>query len=76
MRIKTSITLSEHLLTEIDRLSGKGGNRSAVIERALREFIGSQARRRRDARDLKSLNKQAGRLKHEAMEVLAYQVDV
>ncbi len=76
MKIKTSVTLSEELLEEIDRLAGASKNRSAVIERAVRVLIALETRRRRDARDLAILNKQADHLNREALDALSYQVDV
>lgn len=73
MKAKTSITLSEDLLTEIDRLAGPDGTRSALIERVLRAFVRRQRRRRAEASDLDLLNRHATRLNAEAAEVLAYQ---
>ncbi len=76
MKIKTSVTLSEDLLEKLDRLVGPRKNRSAVIERAVRDFVASQARRLRDARDLEILDKHAERLNREAADVLSFQVEV
>lgn len=76
MKTKTSITLSEDLIAEIDQLAGPARNRSAVIERAIRSLIAFEARRLREARDREILDKQAARLNREAADVLSYQVDV
>jgi len=76
MKVKTSITLSEGLVREMDGLSGQYGNRSALIERAIREFLTGEARRRRDARDLEILNRRSDALNREAEDVLSYQVDL
>jgi len=76
MKIKTSVTLSEDLLEKLDRLAGPRRNRSAVIERAVRDFVASQARRLRDARDLEILDRNAERLNREAADVLSFQVEV
>lgn len=76
MKVKTSVTLSEELLAEVDRIAGPAKNRSAVIESAVREFVAARARRLRDRRDREILNKHAGRLNREAADVLSYQVDV
>ena len=76
MKTKTSITLSEDLIAEIDRLAGPAKNRSAVIERAVRSLIALEARRLRDARDREILDTQAARLNREAADVLSYQVEV
>ena len=73
MKIKTSITLSEDLVYRLDRLVGPGGNRSAVLERALEEYLTEQERRRRDERDLEILDRDAKKLNREAGDVLGYQ---
>jgi len=75
-RRKTSITLSERALAAIDRLAGKGGNRSAVIEEAVLAFWTAHQKAKRDARDLRILDENAERLNGEAEDVLSYQVDV
>lgn len=72
MKEKTSITLSENLLREVDRLAADE-SRSAFIERALRLYVDRLARAERDANDLKRLNLAADRLNEEAAEVLEYQ---
>lgn len=76
MKVKTSVTLSEDLVREIDDLSTQYGNRSALIEQAVRDFLALEARRRRDARDLEILNRRAEDLNEEAEDVLSYQVDL
>jgi metal-responsive CopG/Arc/MetJ family transcriptional regulator len=75
MKVKTSITLSEDLLAQIDQLLGGRGSRSAILEQALREFLANRKRRKRDAQDLKILNTHEGELNREALEVLEYQVE-
>ena len=76
MKVRTSITLSEDLVREVDALSGQYGNRSALIEQALRDFLAAETRRRRDAQDLEILNRRADALNEEAREVLSFQVDL
>lgn len=76
MRVKTSVTLSEDLLDELDQLLGGRGSRSAVLEQALREFLANRRRRQRDGRDLEILNSNAEALNREAMDVLEYQVEL
>lgn len=74
MKIKTSITLSQDVLAQIDRVAGSANSRSALIERVLREYLRRRARHARDARELRRLNLAAERLNAEAADVLAYQV--
>ena len=74
MKVKTSVTLSEDLLAQVDRLLGGRGSRSARLEQALREFLANRKRRRQDARDLEILNTHADELNREAFDVLEYQV--
>jgi len=75
MKVKTSISLSQDLMRKIDGLAGRYGNRSLLIERAIREFLTSQAKRTRDLKDLDILNSRADALNREAEDVLSYQVD-
>ena len=75
MRIKTSITLPENLLTSIDRHAASfDNNRSAFIEAAVRALIAHMERGMRDARDMEIINREADRLNREAEEVLSFQV--
>ncbi len=76
MKVKTSVTLSEDVLQAIDQLVGQYGNRSALVEHALRAFLTAEGQRRREAQDLDILNRCADRLNVEAQDVLAYQVEV
>jgi metal-responsive CopG/Arc/MetJ family transcriptional regulator len=59
----------------MDALASQYGNRSTLIERAIREFLAAQARRQQDLRDLDILNRRADALNEEAEDVLSYQVD-
>lgn len=74
MKIKTSITLSADVLREIERMSK--GNRSEVVERALREFIERRAREIRDRRELEIINRYADELNKEAQDVLRDQIEL
>jgi len=76
MKIKTSVTLSEELIHQIDALSSQYGTRSALIERAVRDFLATAAQRQREARDLEILNRRAEALNAEAVDVLSYQVEL
>ena len=75
MKIKTSITLSEGLLKEIDRYLGNSGNRSAFFEQAGRDYLTQKAHQIREAHDLDILNQHADKLNAEAEDVLSYQVE-
>ena len=75
MKVKTSVTLSEDLIRQIDALSSQYGTRSALIERAVRDFLAIVAQRQREARDLEILNRRAEALNAEAADVLSYQID-
>lgn len=70
MRVKTSVTLPNTLLEEIDRAHE---NRSAFLELAARSYLDRAARLQREARDAEILNRQADRLNREAGDVLEYQ---
>ena len=76
MKVKTSITLSEGLIRQIDALSSQYGTRSALIERAVRDFLATVAQRQREARDLEILNRRAEALNAEAADVLSYQIEL
>ena len=74
MKVKTSVTLSEELVEELDEMTDDGSNRSQMIERAVAEFIERERRQLRDVRDLDILNRSADELNQEIDDVLAYQV--
>jgi metal-responsive CopG/Arc/MetJ family transcriptional regulator len=76
MRLKTSITLAEETVRELDEVAGRGANRSRVIEEAVVEYLDRRRRERRDARDLEILNRNATALNREVEDVLSYQADV
>jgi metal-responsive CopG/Arc/MetJ family transcriptional regulator len=76
MKVKTSVTLSEELIHQIDTLLSQYGTRSAVIERAVRDFLATEVQRQREARDLEILNRRAEALNAEAADVLSYQIEL
>jgi metal-responsive CopG/Arc/MetJ family transcriptional regulator len=76
MKVKTSVTLSEEVLEEVDSVVEGTGNRSALIEEAVREYLQRLRQRARDERDLYILNDQADKLNEEALDVLSYQVEL
>ena len=73
MRVKTSVTLPEELLSRIDQVEP---NRSAFVEKASRAYLASLERARRDARDLGIINANADRLNEEAEDALDYQTAI
>ena len=76
MKVKTSITLSKDLVEKMDSLAGTYGNRSTLVEKALRDLIAAQEKLHRDSSDLEIINQQADTLNAEAIDVLSYQVDL
>jgi metal-responsive CopG/Arc/MetJ family transcriptional regulator len=75
MKVKTSITISEDLLEQIDeraKLAEK--NRSDFIEAAVRSFLQQQLRDELNARDLAIINERADALNDGVADVLSYQV--
>jgi metal-responsive CopG/Arc/MetJ family transcriptional regulator len=74
MKSKTSITLSRDLLEDLDRVIGSSGNRSRVIETAVREYIRRHIREARERRDLELINENAASLNKEARDALSYQI--
>jgi metal-responsive CopG/Arc/MetJ family transcriptional regulator len=70
VKIKTSITLPEELLADIDRVDS---NRSAFIERACRANLAQAEKAQREEKDLAQINANAARLNREAEDVLDYQ---
>ena len=75
MKLKTSITLSDHLLKDVDRRSKGLKSRSEFIETAVKVYLEHLARQERNAKDLRIINQHSTRLNKEAADVLAYQVD-
>jgi metal-responsive CopG/Arc/MetJ family transcriptional regulator len=75
MKRKTSVTLAPDVARALDRFVGKTGNRSAVIERAVKELIARESKRQRDARELELIDRNATRLNAEAEDVLGFQAE-
>ncbi len=75
MKIKTSITLSQELLREIDaRVEPQHRSRSDFIEEAVRAFLAGADRAALQAREAALLRKHARALNAEMADVLEYQV--
>jgi metal-responsive CopG/Arc/MetJ family transcriptional regulator len=75
MRTKTSVSLTEELLAEIDKIAGRDVNRSEFLEKAAWDRLALLKRRRREARDGQILRRNAVSLNAEAADVLEYQAD-
>lgn len=74
MKVKASITISDDVLKAVDSFSKPYSNRSEFIESAVRRFIEQLKREKRNAEDLKIINRRAKRLNREAADILDYQV--
>jgi metal-responsive CopG/Arc/MetJ family transcriptional regulator len=70
VRVKTSVTLPDDLLRQIDR---QNPNRSAFIEMAARRYLREAEKVRRRKNDAAIMDKIADRLNKEAADVLGYQ---
>ncbi|MEM7799083.1 MAG: ribbon-helix-helix domain-containing protein [Chloroflexota bacterium] len=75
MKIKTSVTLSEELLAEIDAIMPEGQNRSTFLEMAAMEHIARLNRLKQNQNDLEIINKNVVTLNEEALDVLNYQIN-
>jgi len=69
---KTSVTISGSLLRAVELVAGDAP-RSAVFERALREYLRSEIHALRDAHDLKIINANAKRINRESADLSEYQ---
>ena len=74
MKIKTSLTLSEELISIIDQKSTGHKSRSDFIENALWTYLNYLIRLEKNKRDLRIINENSDFLNREAQDVLDYQV--
>ena len=74
MKIKTSITLSEEIVHEIDAYGDRFKNRSAFLETAARFFITQLRRAEQDARDIEIIDQWADDLNEEVTDALSFQI--
>ncbi len=74
MKVKTSITISDYILNEMDKLLNHS-SRSSFIEKALVEYIQHQKKLMRDKKDLDLINANADELNDEAEDILSFQVE-
>ena len=73
MKVKTSVSLSEECLRELDELSGEGSNRSALIEAAVVEYIARRRRKSRGLEDQRRIAANAKSLERDVLEALEFQ---
>jgi metal-responsive CopG/Arc/MetJ family transcriptional regulator len=76
MKVKTSLTLSEELISIIDKKSAGHKSRSDFIENALWTYLNYLIRQERNKLDLKIINENSDSLNKEALDVLDYQVSI
>lgn len=73
MKAKTSLTLSDDLLRELDRMAGPKVSRSSFIERILRDFVEQRVRQKRLAQEVAAINEHADKLNCEMRDALTFQ---
>ena len=76
MKAKTSITLSEDLLKEVDQIINGTTSRSNFIEQAIKNFLNQKQRERREKSDFDILNQHSDKLNAEAGDILSYQAEL
>ena len=70
VRVKTSVTLPEQLLQQIDQ---EDSNRSGFLEKAARQYLAQIARAKREARDEQILNAHLESINKDALDTSEYQ---
>ena len=75
MRVRTSITLPDSMLKEMDEFNDYPKDRSLFIERAIKAYLAMKKRINRDRLDLERIDAAAEQLNYEAEDALLYQVD-
>jgi metal-responsive CopG/Arc/MetJ family transcriptional regulator len=73
MKAKTSLTLSDDLLKELDRMAGPKVSRSSFIERILRDFVEQRTRQKRLAQEVAAINEHADELNRQMSDALSLQ---
>jgi metal-responsive CopG/Arc/MetJ family transcriptional regulator len=72
MKVKTSVTLSEECLKELEQVTGNS-NRSAIIEEAVVEYLDRRRRLARGRKDREILDRNAEGLARDVRESLEFQ---
>jgi metal-responsive CopG/Arc/MetJ family transcriptional regulator len=75
MKVKTSISLSSNIVSELEKLCSEG-NRSDFIEKALWRYVELLHREERDKRDRDIIDAMAPHLNAEAMDSLDFQTPI
>lgn len=75
-KVKTSVSLSREVLEALDQVANDRGQRSALVERAVVEFLARRGRKARDARDVEIINANAEEMNREAEAWLELQSDM
>lgn len=73
MKSKTSLSLSDDLLKDLDRMAGPSVSRSSFIERILRDFVEQRARQKRRAQEIAAINAHADKINSEMSDALSFQ---
>lgn len=73
MKAKTSLTLSDDLLRDLDRMAGSKVSRSSFIEKILRDFVEQRTRQKRLAQEVAAINQHAEKLNSEMNDALSFQ---
>lgn len=71
-RRRTTVTLSEDLLQDVNEMSKEYQSRSHFIETVLRTYVAQYKREERDARDMAIINENADRMNAEMADLLAF----
>lgn len=74
MKVKTSISISQETLDELDGYVSNDNNRSVLIQQAVDSWLAQRRRKARDERDVRIINENAEALNREMSEVLEFQV--
>lgn len=76
MKVKTSITISDYLLHEIDENLDTCKNRSNFIEIAVEHYLKELIREKRNKEDLEIISNNADYFNHEAEDSLFFQEEI
>lgn len=75
MKVRTSVTLPEELLTKVDALTGKNRNRSEIVECALRDYVAREKPEKLNTRDIEIINEHADLINKQVEETLEFQAE-